>query len=210
MTEAEWLACTDPKPMLDFLRGRATSRKLRLLAADGCRRLWGLLAEPSRTAVGIAERYAEGQAGKAELKEAFAGAWRAVREAGPGPGLDAAHAVAQSVYGRTSTTATTAHYVARLTGRADEMGHLCALVRCAFGNPFRPSRIDPSWPAWNGGTVVQLAQVIYDERAFDRLPILADALEDAGCHDAGILAHCRGPGSHVRGCWVVDALLGKK
>jgi hypothetical protein len=57
--------------------------------------------------------------------------------------------------------------------------------------------------------VVKLAQAIYDDRAFDRLPILADALEDAGCHDAGILAHCRGPGPHVKGCWVVDLLLGK-
>ena len=59
------------------------------------------------------------------------------------------------------------------------------------------------------GTVVQLAQVIHNDRAFDRLPILADALEDAGCTDPDTLAHCRGPGPHVRGCWVVDLLLGK-
>ena len=58
-------------------------------------------------------------------------------------------------------------------------------------------------------TVVQLAQSIYDDRAFDRLPILADALEEAGCTDAAILDHCRGPGPHVRGCWAVDLLLGK-
>jgi hypothetical protein len=55
-----------------------------------------------------------------------------------------------------------------------------------------------------------LAQGIYDERAFERLPILADALEDAGCTDAAILVHCRGPGPHVRGCWVVDLILGKQ
>jgi hypothetical protein len=54
-----------------------------------------------------------------------------------------------------------------------------------------------------------LAQAIDDERAFDRLPILADALEDAGCTDADLLNHCRGPGLHVMGCWVVDMLLGK-
>ena len=59
-------------------------------------------------------------------------------------------------------------------------------------------------------TVVQLAQAIYDDRAFDRIPILADALEEAGCTEAAILGHCRQPGEHVRGCWVVDLLLGKE
>ena len=57
---------------------------------------------------------------------------------------------------------------------------------------------------WNGRTVPRLARALYEERAFDRLPILADALEDAGCHHADLLAHCRGPGPHVRGCWVLD------
>jgi hypothetical protein len=70
--------------------------------------------------------------------------------------------------------------------------------------------VDPSWLAWNDRTVVKLAQAIYNEKAFDRLPILADALEDAACSDVDILAHCRGPGPHVRGCWVVDLLLGKE
>jgi hypothetical protein len=63
---------------------------------------------------------------------------------------------------------------------------------------------------WNDGAVVKLAESIYTERAFDRLPILADALEDAGCTDAAVLDHCRGPGPHVRGCWVVDLVLGKE
>jgi hypothetical protein len=84
-----------------------------------------------------------------------------------------------------------------------------SLIRCIFGNPFRPGAVDPSWLTWNGGTVVKLANSIYSDRAFDRLPILADALEEAGCHDAGILAHCRGPGPHVLGCFVLDALPGK-
>ena len=68
---------------------------------------------------------------------------------------------------------------------------------------------DPSWLAWNDGAIRKIAQTIYDARAFDRLPLLADALEDAGCTDAAILSHCREPGEHVRGCWVVDLLLGK-
>ena len=68
-------------------------------------------------------------------------------------------------------------------------------------------RVDPNWLTPN---VVMLAQAIYDERAFDRLPALADALEEVGCHDTHILGHCRQPGQHVRGCWVVDLVLGKE
>ena len=78
-------------------------------------------------------------------------------------------------------------------------------------NPCRPApAVDPSWLAWNGGTVAKLAAAIYDGRRFADLPILADALEDAGCADAAILAHCRGPGEHVRGCRVVDLLTGRE
>jgi hypothetical protein len=80
------------------------------------------------------------------------------------------------------------------------------LLRCIVGNPFRPVACDPSWRT---ATAVGLAEVIYAERAFDRLPILADALEDAGCTHPGVLAHCRGDGPHARGCWVVDLVLGK-
>jgi hypothetical protein len=81
------------------------------------------------------------------------------------------------------------------------------LLQDIFGNPFRPVTADPEWLT---ATAVALAQTIYAERAFDRLPILADALEDAGCDNADILAHCRGDGPHVRGCWVVDLILGKE
>jgi hypothetical protein len=68
--------------------------------------------------------------------------------------------------------------------------------------------VDPAWLTWNDGTVRRLAQAFYDDRSFERLPLLADALEDAGCTDAAILDHCRGPAQHARGCWVVDLLLG--
>jgi hypothetical protein len=91
------------------------------------------------------------------------------------------------------------------------------LVREVFGNPFCTAVTDPSWLSWNGGTVLKLAQAIYEERQipaghFDiaRLAVLADALEEAGCTDANLLAHLRGPGPHVRGCWVLDLLLGKE
>ncbi len=99
------------------------------------------------------------------------------------------------------------HYPGAL--REDPRDYLPAIMRDVFGNPFQSVPVDTSWVAWNDGTVRKLAQLIYDDRDFDRLPLLADALEDAGCTDAAILSHCREPGEHVRGCWVVDLLLGK-
>jgi hypothetical protein len=94
----------------------------------------------------------------------------------------------------------------RTTQKLANSAH-AALVRDLFGNPFRPVTLARGWltPA-----VVALAQKIYDSGSFDRLPLLANALEEAGCDNAEILAHCRGPGSHVKGCWVVDEILGKK
>jgi hypothetical protein len=103
---------------------------------------------------------------------------------------------------------------------ADESwpGHFKAFVtakalddlRDIAGNPFRPVTVRPEWRTWGDGVIVQMAQRIYDERAFERLPILGDALEDAGCTDTDILNHCREAREHVRGCWVVDCLLDKK
>ncbi len=78
------------------------------------------------------------------------------------------------------------------------------LLRCVAGNPFRSVQFDP---AWRTSTAAGLAGAIHAERAFDRLPILADALEDAGCDDAEVLAHCRADAAHARGCWVVEAIL---
>jgi hypothetical protein len=84
------------------------------------------------------------------------------------------------------------------------------LLRDLFGPTIaRHIDVPASWLGWNDGCIVRIGQAIYDERAFDRMPILADALEDAGCDNADILNHCREPGEHVRGCWVVDLLLGK-
>ncbi len=82
------------------------------------------------------------------------------------------------------------------------------MLRDIFGNPFRPVALDP---AWLTADVLALARGIYDERAFERMPILADALQDAGCDNSDVLNHCRGAAQvHVRGCWVVDLLLGKQ
>jgi hypothetical protein len=79
--------------------------------------------------------------------------------------------------------------------------------RDIFGNPFRPVVFEP---AWRTSTAVALAQQMYDSRDFGIMPILGDALQDAGCDNDNVLDHCRGPGPHVRGCWVVDLVLGKQ
>jgi hypothetical protein len=104
---------------------------------------------------------------------------------------------------------TDAAFVAHADGPEEKQRH-CQLVRDVFGNLFWNATAASEWLTWNGGTVPKLAQTIYEEGAFDRLPILADALEEAGCDDADILSHCREPGAHVRGCWVLDLLLGKQ
>ncbi len=95
-------------------------------------------------------------------------------------------------------------------GDTTERAAHCALLREIIGNPFRRITIAPAILSWHDATIPKVAQAIYDDRSFDRLPILADALEDAGCTNADILNHLRGPGPHVRGCWVVDLLLGKE
>jgi len=87
---------------------------------------------------------------------------------------------------------------------------LSAVVRCIFGNPFAPVLIDEAWLSAGGGAAKQVARDIHETRAFDRMPILADALEDAGCADRAILKHCRDGRPHARGCHVLDALLGTR
>ncbi|AWM42428.1 hypothetical protein C1280_28495 [Gemmata obscuriglobus] len=81
-------------------------------------------------------------------------------------------------------------------------------MRCIFGNPFRPVAFAPEWRT---STAVALAQGMYESRDFSAMPILADALQDAGCDNDAMLDHCRDPeGVHARGCWVVDLVLGKE
>jgi hypothetical protein len=90
------------------------------------------------------------------------------------------------------------------------MARQAQLVRCIFGNPFRPlPSLDPAWLTWNGGAVRKLAVSIHAERRFGDLPVLADALEEAGCAAEAILRHCRDGGEHAPGCWVLDLLLGR-
>ncbi len=215
MTEREWRGCTDPSPMLEFLQGRASDRKLRLFAVSCCRRIWHLLAdERSRTAVEAAERFADSQADLAELTIAQESAYnvfhRAMNRHGVHLFADSAAATASApvagaagwwveepentkdaawvaavVTGRQTTT------VARFLQDENEAQMQTASILCIFGPlPIRAVALDR---AWRRPTVIALAQTIYEERAFERLPILADALEEAGCTSEDILNHCRKP-----------------
>lgn len=240
MTEAEWLECSDPQLMLEFLRDKANDRKLRLFACACCRHIWHLVTDGrSRNAVETAERYADHRAGYRELVIAAFAAYDAVVETGTGstmtdiggpweltgeqlPDTTASAAFMAVVdnptisgsapsYDTTASTLTARYSNSstnQICGRRDSF---CKMVRCIFGNPFHSlPAIKPIWFVWHDGTIPKLASSIYDERTFDRLPTLADALEAAGCTDPDILDHCRGPGPHVRGCWVLDLILGKE
>jgi hypothetical protein len=208
MNEQEWLACTDPNPMLEFLQGtgKASDRKLRLFAVACCRQAWHRIPRAvSRRAVDLAEAAADdpGLLKNFPYTAAYDCRWVAHKLGlGKGKRGDVAD---HAAYGTTYFFGVAAASLTVECGLGD-----CRILREIFGIlPFRPLAVDHSWLGWNDRTVVKLAQTIYDERAFDRLPILADALEEAGCADADILAHCRGPWPHCRGCWLVDALLGK-
>jgi hypothetical protein len=131
------------------------------------------------------------------------------RQAAVAVGVEAEIPIAESVEidGITLWTGNRAVFEAHRTA---EHAAQCTLLRDIFGNPFRPVAVDPTWLTWNDGMLVKVAHGIYDDCAFDRLPVLADALEDAGCDNEEILSHCRSKGPHVRGCWVVDLILAKE
>lgn len=229
MTEEEWLGCEDPEAMLSEFRGRflQSGRKLRLLGVAACRRIWHLL-EPKRRrywhlsrdrgsqlAVEVAEKFAEGEGTQAELQAAYEAASRSHHEAffEKGKILSSAEWAAELVADpKAFFAATRACNFAWWAKDADlsERVAQARLVRDIFGNPYRVVAMKTDWLAWNDGAIPKLAQTIYGNRRFTDLPILADALEEAGCTDAAILEHCRQPGEHVRGCWVVDLLLGKE
>jgi hypothetical protein len=187
MTEQEWLDCTDPRPMLEFLRGQSTQRKLRLFLCAFSRQRW-VRNTPKvvKRVVEVAEQYADAIIGKETL--------RTVQQE-----TEARHSMQvqtplSSLPGWTlcPNAREAAEAMESLSRKVDRRLH-ADLLREMMGNPFRTTKADRSWLAWNESTITRLAQAMYDERAFDRLPILADALEDAGCTDADILGHCRQP-----------------
>ncbi|QEL19808.1 hypothetical protein [Limnoglobus roseus] len=215
MTEGEWAAGTEPGPgpLLEWLRteGKATERKLRLFAASAFGRFIRLLPDPrQRRGVEVLEEVAEGAVTWAACRVVAT----EVRQAIPRDNrlsdalpADDPHYIALMLYREFCSSAIANHAVHATAGLAEGAGEQQAqahLVRCVF-NPFALA-FDPHWIT---PTAYALAESAYEDRAFDRLPILADALEDAGCEDEAVLNHLRGPGPHCRGCWVVDLVLGK-
>jgi hypothetical protein len=240
MTEAEWLACTDPEPMLEFLRGKASERKLRLFTVACCRGIWHLISDSrSRQAVETVERAVDGNATEQEqaafdggryfearsltnclMSAVGAAGWSVSRRLTPTEASHcAAHAWQAVVHNATASgeidpqqLADDERYeVATEPLRQSTKRDQASLLRDIFGLLIvRSVGIDLQWLSWNNDTVVKITQTIYEDRTFDHLPLLADALEEADCSDADILGHLRVPGPHVRGCWVVDLLLGKE
>jgi hypothetical protein len=201
MTEAEWNACTQPRQMLQALRRKASDRKLRLFACASCRRSFRLMTdERSRQAVEVAERFADELAGPLELAAAWFDADAAVRNAkGPRGAAWYAHAATRhTAWGGAGTAK--ARRAAWEAAQSSQQQAQAAILRDIFGNPFRPVCLDPAWLAWNDGTMRRLAAAIYGQGRFRDLPVLADALEDAGCDNEEVLTHCRGSGPHAKGC----------
>jgi hypothetical protein len=199
---------------------------LRLFACGCCRQVWRLLTDGrSRGAVEVAERYADGGAGERERGKARASALgaagRGARQAAWAVYWAASRNTAESVWNACAAAAQAATWTA--AADAGLAGHdraaawdgarvsagqaQAALLRELFGNPFHDTPLDPRWLT---PTVAALGRQAYDDCDFALLPILADALEDAGCDSGELLAHLRGGGEHVRGCWALDRVLGQE
>ncbi len=204
MTEAEWLACTDPRRMIQRLRARAVPRKLQLFLCACFRQVGFASQDCSAQAVETTEAFVEG----AVCEVALDAAWKRASL----PSCLEPQRMARDI-ARMSRwlVPLVAWRVRRMRGAAadDEMSPQCFLLRDIFGNPFRPITLNAAWLSWNDSIVVKVAKGIYDQRAFDRLPILADALEEAGCDDHAILDHCRQSGVHVRGRAIASYFLEK-
>ncbi len=237
MTEAQWNRSSDPQAMLTLLRDsrRVSERKLRLFGVACCRGVWTHFTDDRcRMAVEVVERYADGLATPQEMDQA----WHGVNTArdlvfGPQSTAPRRH---RSHLGRTTSWAAyalvnippegpdalgfvwrdveeAAAYARDIPGRIRALkAFQVRLLRCIFGNPFRPI---PPLLKWHDGTVVKLAQAAYEERSLPsgtldpvRLGILADALEESGLADADLVRHLRDQGPHYRGCHGTDLVLG--
>ncbi len=237
VTEAEWLASIDPQKMLEFLQGKASARKFRYFLVACARRVLPSAADEDMVeALAVAERFADGTESRYRLAwvrsslkighPARVGdwfplysthirslpAWHAAREQIVRAAREGANCCAWSSTLRGGPGGSIA-----MTLPTQEWAAQASLLRCIFGTPFRPTTLAPAVLTWNDATVVRLAQAAYDDRHLPsgtldkaRLLVLADALNEAACSDVRIVEHLRGPSEHVRGCWVLDLLLGKE
>jgi hypothetical protein len=230
MSGDEWDICSDPTPMLEFLRGKASDRKLRLFACACCRRIGHMIINPQAlNLLKVAEQFADQTAGDTERHDGR----QLAQQLAQGKGITRAptipkwerraistvyYALARNAGEAAVNSSQIAHdaLIWRAGGhlscdwrriKNDEDAAQAHLLRDIFGNPFQPIAVDAKWRTPN---VIALAQTIYEKQAFHLMPELDAALEQAGCTDAEVLAHCRQYGDHVRGCWLIDLLLGKE
>jgi hypothetical protein len=221
MKEQTWLKVDwdDLYQRIRFAAGKVSARKLRLLAASNCRLIWPLIPRRDcKKAVEVAEAFADGEATKKAMAEiskalrqasrerlaywqqsAFNACFDAVRER-----------IVECAFGNPIEVAGAALHRDLPEWDYDEMKEiqLSRLLDVVGPLPFRKTKLQPNWLT---DTVTILARTMYDSRDFGAMPILADALQDAGCDNDEILLHCRDPKQHhCRGCWVVDLILGKE
>jgi hypothetical protein len=206
MTEAEWLACDDARQLLEALRGMASARKLRLLACGTARDLPLILSDTQcLDALLVAERYAEGSIPETDREATFSAVCRYSLQLGSAHERYLLAFLAAFAVGSRAGDIET--HIRSTRQRSSFVFVRVATIREIFGNPFRPVAFSPEWRT---STAVPLATQMYESRDFSAMPILADALQDAGCDNYDILTHCRDANAtHVRGCWVVDIILSK-
>lgn len=236
MTKPEWMVCSRPDLMLQQ-SFRASARKRRLFASACCRRFWAELVDPrSRKAIEVAEAYADGRTTRKDLSIAQKQAIAAkIAQSASDLACFAAHAVVCACSYSLRKDLLEVSWSALLinvreargwdlvnpgTRSAVENANIriaiereahtqVAMIREVFGNPYENVIVERAWLEWNGNAVTKLAQRIYNSNRFVKMPTLADKMEEAGCADVGILAHCRNAAEHFRGCWVIDTVLGQ-
>ncbi len=216
MTESQWFASKDPDELYRDRFGLVPrpERKLRLFACGCCRQIWDYIEDPRcRTAVEVAELYSDGVATEQQFDSAFDAVEEACDEIIASYPQTIKESAAYAAQMALRTPSDVYYPVAWVLARAYGSGptgqylaQLADLFRDVFDNPYDPASVQTSWLT---DQVRKLAYTIYNERAFSRMRELATALEETGCRDSRILDHCRNESVHVRGCWVVDALIGK-
>ena len=214
MTEAEWLACDEPTALLATAVERGTPvRKVRLFYAGCCRAVWDRIRDSRiRKLIELGERVADGEV-KADLH--YKPYWkvvRAIRAADQQAKWDGADrqglglVEALILAGGPFPTVGCLPVLAAVPESGGAAGQ-AQLARDVFGPPSRSSSGDPQCLT---ASAVAVARAVYSARDFSAMPILADVLQEAGCEDEQLLRHCRGIGPHVRGCWVLDWVLGRE
>ena len=228
MIPLTWIEGKGVFDLIKSIQGLLGARRTRLLAVAFCDRVVHLLQHDiCRDWLEVARRYADKKAHRTEMAKTHSAAEDAyVRFGQPTAlrGMAIQSTLCALAYTLNPTRRYYAQVVATFAAQAsgydasDRTGQIVAyapenalqlrLLRDVLGRPDDlPTAEIKDWLGWHGGLVPKLARGIYEDRVFEQLPILSDALEDAGCADEAMLAHCRGPGPHVRGCWVVDLLL---